>query len=259
MWTSVDKSIGPSHTGSLTRDTPGGVGRSRRSGGDLVKELSMKTVGIRELNAKKFQQLVRAGKLAGITSDRVLVGVFSPIGDQWLDHLLQMNHSRLIQSIDAGEKSLANEKPLTTLDDLDLDATATGPTAAIPPSGKSPVAEVIENPLAAAHDLLALVGGLVKRHSEEKEAAQPPLHRTIRIGDLGKQPILDAGKTGQMLVVTNRGQMLGIIIPVTQRLVAHMIETNLSRLRRTIPEGEADLQLGATHTLTEILQTAVLV
>jgi hypothetical protein len=218
----------------------------------------MKTVGIRELNAAKFRQLVDAGKLAGITSDRVLVGVFSPIGDQWLDHLLRMNRSRLIQSIDEGEKSLANEKPLTTLDDLDLDAPATGPTAGIPPSGKNPVAAVIENPLAAAHDLLALVGGLVTHQSEEhKTDAQPPLHRTIRIGDIGKQPILDAGKTGQMLVVTNRGQMLGIIIPVTQRLVAHMIEANLSRLRRTIPEGEAGLQLGATRTLTEILQTAV--
>jgi hypothetical protein len=86
---------------------------------------------------------------------------------------------------------------------------------------------------------------------------QPPLHRTIRIGDISKQAILDAGKTGQMPVVTNCGQMLGIIIPVTQRLVAHMIEANLSRLRRTIPGGETDLRSGAARTLTEILQTAV--
>ncbi|MFF0284365.1 hypothetical protein ACFYSW_29165 [Rhodococcus aetherivorans] len=218
----------------------------------------METVGIRQLNAKKFQQLVDTGKLAGITSDRVLVGVFSPIGDQWLNHLLRMNRSRLMQSIEEGEKSLANEKALTTLDDLDLDAPATGAATDTPNSPMSSVTAVMENPIAAVQDLLAMVGGLVMHPSEESTTGtQPPQHRTIRIGDIGKQPILEAGKTGQMLVVTNRGQMLGIIIPVTQRLVAHMVEANLSRLRRSIREGEADLQLGATRTLTEILQSAV--
>lgn len=219
----------------------------------------MKTVGIRELNAKKLQELVDAGNLTGITSDRVLVGVFSPIGDEWLDHLLRMNRSRIKRSIEEGEKMLANEGPLTTLSDLDLDAPATDPAGGVQQPGKNFIASAIQkNPLAAAHDLLTLVGGFVMHQSEEnKTDAQPPQHRTIRIGDIGKQPIVDAGKAGQMLVVTNRGQILGIIIPVTQRLVAHMIESNLSRLRQTIPEGEAALQLGATRTLSAILQTTV--
>ena len=210
----------------------------------------MKTVGIRELNAPKFEELVNDGNLTGITSDRVLVGVFSPIGEQWLDHLLQMNESRLKQSIEEGENLLASGKLLTTLDDLDLDAPATGATVGIVSSDRGrPIAAAIhKHPFATAHDLLERVGR-VMNHSEAKTDAQPPQPRTIRIGDIGKQPILDAAKAGEMLVVTNRGQILGIIIPVTQRLMARMIEANLSRLRRTIPEGEADLQRGATHRL----------
>jgi hypothetical protein len=60
-----------------------------------------------------------------------------------------------------------------------------------------------------------------------------------------------------MLVVTDRRQLVGIIVPITQQLVAHLIETNLSRDKRSVVQGEREYQSGSAKTLAEVLSATV--
>ena len=66
-----------------------------------------------------------------------------------------------------------------------------------------------------------------------------------------------AADAGQMLVVTDRRQLVGIIVPITQQLVAHLIEANLSRVKRSVARGEREYQSGSTKTLAEVLSATV--
>ena len=75
---------------------------------------------------------------------------------------------------------------------------------------------------------------------------------TVRIGELSGPVIREAARTGQTLAVTDRRELVGVIIPVDERLVAHIVEENLSRIYRNVLEGERELRAGPTRTLEDL-------
>ena len=107
------------------------------------------------------------------------------------------------------------------------------------------------NPIEAVQDVLSAV-----RHamSPSHDAAGPAKleTKTVRIGELSGPVIREAARTGQTLAVTDRRELVGVIIPVDERLVAHIVEENLSRIYRNVLEGERELHTGATRTLEDL-------
>ena len=221
----------------------------------------MKTIAIRDLRAPLLRELGTEKSLAGITANRVLVGVFTPIDREWLMHVLTQNHSRLLQSVRDGEKELDNlddPQDVRTLDDRLKEAAERDATAAIQATGGTlagwdplDVVQPVVQPLLHA---LSAVRNMAAHQTQEKPRAEA---RTIKIRDISESEIRAAADAGQMLVVTERRQLVGIIVPITQQLVAHLIETNLSRIKRSVAHGEREYQSGSAKTLAEVLSASV--
>ena len=211
----------------MMKEQPGGV---------MVKNIS-----IREVRASKLREFAAEETLAAITDNRVLAGIFCPVTQDWLTQMLAMNRSRIRESVRSGEKELANLARLRTLDSLAAEApTAPGDTSA----GRW-------NPIEAVEDVLSAV-----RHamSPSHDAAGPATleTKTVRIGELSGPVIREAARTGQTLAVTDRRELVGVIVPVDERLVAHIVEENLSRIHRNVLEGERELGAGATRTVDDL-------
>ena len=204
-------------------------------------EAMVKNIGIREVRASKLRELAAEGTLAAITDNRVLAGIFCPVTQDWLTQMLAMNRSRIRESVRSGEKELANLAQLRTLDSLAAEAA----TAPVDTSAAG------WNPIEAVQDVLSAV-----RHamSPSHDAAGPAKleTKTVRIGELSGPVIREAARTGQTLAVTDRRELVGVIIPVDERLVAHIVEENLSRIYRNVLEGERELRTGATRTLEDL-------
>jgi hypothetical protein len=160
--------------------------------------------------------------------------------------MLAMNRSRIRESVRSGEKELANLAQLRTLDSLAAE-TATAPVDPAPVDTSA----VGWNPIEAVQDVLSAV-----RHamSPSHDAAGPAKleTKTVRIGELSGPVIREAARTGQTLAVTDRRELVGVIIPVDERLVAHIVEENLSRIYRNVLEGERELRAGPTRTLEDL-------
>lgn len=221
----------------------------------------MKTIAIRDLRAPLLRELGAENNLAGITANRVLVGVFTPIDREWLTHVLTQNHSRLLQSVRDGEKeldNLADPHEVRTLDDrlkeaAQKDAAEATQTTNVEAAGWDPrdVVQPVVQPLLQA---LSTFRNMAAHHTQEKPQAEA---RTVKIRDISESEIRSAADAGQMLVVTDRGELVGIIVPITQQLVAHLIETNLSRVKRSVAQGEREYQSGTAKTLAEVLTASV--
>ena len=199
-------------------------------------EAMVKNISIREVRASKLRELAAEGTLAAITDNRVLAGIFCPVTQDWLTQMLAMNRSRIRESVRSGEKELANLAQLRTLDSLAAE-TATAPVDPAPVDTSA----VGWNPIEAVQDVLSAV-----RHamSPSHDAAGPAKleTKTVRIGELSGPVIREAARTGQTLAVTDRRELVGVIIPVDERLVAHIVEENLSRVYRNVLEGERELR-----------------
>ena len=206
----------------------------------------VKNISIREVRASKLRELAAEGTLAAITDNRVLAGIFCPVTQDWLTQMLAMNRSRIRESVRSGEKELANLAQLRTLDSLAAE-TATAPVDPAPVDTSA----VGWNPIEAVQDVLSAV-----RHamSPSHDAAGPAKleTKTVRIGELSGPVIREAARTGQTLAVTDRRELVGVIIPVDERLVAHIVEENLSRIYRNVLEGERELRAGPTRTLEDL-------
>jgi len=206
----------------------------------------VKNISIREVRASKLRELAAEGTLAAITDNRVLAGIVCPVPQDWLTQMLAMNRSRIRESVRSGEKELANLAQLRTLDSLAAE-TATAPVDPAPVDTSA----VGWNPIEAVQDVLSAV-----RHamSPSHDAAGPAKleTKTVRIGELSGPVIREAARTGQTLAVTDRRELVGVIIPVDERLVAHIVEENLSRIYRNVLEGERELRAGPTRTLEDL-------
>lgn len=190
----------------------------------------MKTLSIRDIRAPQLRELAAEETLAAITDNRVLAGIFCPITQDWLTQMLTVNRSRIKQSLRQGEKDLANLDKLPGLDAL-----------AEPAAEDGLIAEW--NPIEAIQEAVSAFMPSLPGHDK---AAETDLgHRTVRIGDLSAAVIREAARNRQTLAVTDRRELVGIIVPVSNQLVAHVLEDSLSRIRRNIVQGERELQAGA--------------
>ena len=61
---------------------------------------------------------------------------------------------------------------------------------------------------------------------------------SVKIRELRGADLRERARNGKPLAITNRGALIGIIIPVTQAWVEHLIDHNWSHVRQSIAEGE---------------------
>jgi antitoxin (DNA-binding transcriptional repressor) of toxin-antitoxin stability system len=78
----------------------------------------MRHVAIRQLNGALFQEAAERGELVGITNDKQLAAVLVPITPGWIDQIIEDHFTRLLRSIESGQKAVANDVSLTSLDDF---------------------------------------------------------------------------------------------------------------------------------------------
>jgi antitoxin (DNA-binding transcriptional repressor) of toxin-antitoxin stability system len=220
----------------------------------------METVSIRNLRGSALRERARSGEPLAITNHRVLIGVMIPVAAPWVELLIDYNWSHVRQSIVEGEQAMAVGKPSTTIQDVVDEPDVPGPGE-----------EGLNTPERPAVPLVAaLTDGTVTQTPESKEALRrlqtvlnppgsaagqedspaEPSVRTVRIGDLSAAIIQEAGKAGQTLAITHDRELIGIVIPVTQRLVEFLIEQNISRVLYNVDVGEK--QIRTTEKLTTL-------
>ena len=61
---------------------------------------------------------------------------------------------------------------------------------------------------------------------------------TVSIRNLRGKNLSEKALMGRPLAITNRGALIGVIIPVTPAWVEHVIDYNWSHVRQSIVEGE---------------------
>lgn len=71
-----------------------------------------------------------------------------------------------------------------------------------------------------------------------------PAEKTVAIGELRESTIRDAARDQQILALTNRRELIGIVIPVGERFLSHVLESNISRIHKNILEGNQQLRAG---------------
>jgi antitoxin (DNA-binding transcriptional repressor) of toxin-antitoxin stability system len=72
--------------------------------------------------------------------------------------------------------------------------------------------------------------------------------RTVNIRDLRGAGLADSARQGELLGITNYRQLIGVLVPVTQAWVEHLIEYNWSRVRQSVVEGEQEMAAGTPMT-----------
>jgi hypothetical protein len=207
----------------------------------------MESISIRRLRGAHLQASARQGKLLAITDHRVLIGVAVPVASAWVEHLIDYNWSRVVQSIAEGEQAAADPAALVTLDE----AVLPDDEAAAAQAGRLalPLAAAVTGAVTRDAASQEVIGRLREALSPPQPAADnghppdPPV-RTVRIGDLSAHLILEAGEAGQTLAVTHERELVAIVIPVTINLVEFLIEQNMSRVLYNIGLAEKQLSTG---------------
>jgi|SRR5580700_2074449 hypothetical protein len=220
----------------------------------------METVNIRSLRGTSVAKTVGDGKPLAITNNKALIAVVIPVARAWVEHVIDRNWSQVRKHVEEGEKARASGAPMDSLDDVLAGAGAAGAN-----SGRGgPAPDGYAIPLVAA-----LAGRTVSQSPESRQllgAMQAALAgpapagaetvtdpQPVRVGDLSAHLIEEAGEARQTLALTHDRQLIGIVIPVTQRLVHFLIEQNLSSIQHNIAVGEKELsEPDAMTTLGEV-------
>jgi PHD/YefM family antitoxin component YafN of YafNO toxin-antitoxin module len=71
---------------------------------------------------------------------------------------------------------------------------------------------------------------------------------TVSIRDLRGKSLREKALNGKPVAITNRGALIGVVIPVAQAWVEHLIDYNWSHVRQSIAEGEQELTRDARMT-----------
>jgi len=79
---------------------------------------SARTVRIGDLTATLIEKAGTAGHSLAVTHDRELIAIVIPVTRNLVEFLLEQNMSRLLYNVGLGEKEIAAERPLTTLESL---------------------------------------------------------------------------------------------------------------------------------------------
>jgi len=250
----------------------------------------MRTISIRDVRGSDLEEYARAGELVGVTNHRVLIGVVVPVTQSWVEHMIDHNWSRVRQNVAEGEQGMAYESPMVTLDDV-LDSAAKdeaeaakleaeeahhrravqqlrGDVASVlgpmKPAARQIASEATKataalteftaiGPLAPAGEAF---NDAVKRLAAALGLAEPGAveitsTRTVRVGDLSARVIEEAGHVGQMLALTHDRVLVGIVIPVTPRLVEFLVDQNWTRVMQSVQRGEAEIEKGQPFVMLD--------
>lgn len=197
----------------------------------LAGGITLRMINIRELRGADIERYATAGELIGIKKNRALIGVVVPVTSHWVEHVIEHNWSRVVQSIGEGERAMAEGNPMVTLDAL----------LAHPSGGEEPPAGEASAPDVAARALRRFVASVGVVESEDSDL--PPV-RGVRVGDLSARAIERAGDEAEILALTHDGALLGIVVPVTQRLVNFLVGKNISRVIYNVHLGEKETASG---------------
>lgn len=227
----------------------------------------MKTVKIRELRAPTLVAEASAGELVGLMNDRAFIAVLIPMGQAWVKHLVDQNWSRVMQSVATAEAELASGAELDTLEDvLDHADRADDDSAGVAesrPFFESPSGQVTSSGASSSPAAAAPVEGPAAELQHLTDALSAPGERpitsskTIKFRELASQRIDQAREDGELLVLTIDGALIGIVVPVSQQYVEHVVTENISRVMHNIRRAEeAELSGEGNDTLDDTLKEA---
>ena len=67
---------------------------------------------------------------------------------------------------------------------------------------------------------------------------------TVKIRELRGTDLQQRTRSGRPLALTNRGNLIAVLVPVTRAWVEHLIDYNWSHVRQSIDEGERAMAAG---------------
>jgi hypothetical protein len=80
---------------------------------------------------------------------------------------------------------------------------------------------------------------------------------TVKIRDLRGTDLRERTRDGKLLAITNRGALIGVLIPVTQAWIEHLIDYNWSHVRQSVDEGEQAMAAGTSMlTIDDVVAQA---
>ena len=71
---------------------------------------------------------------------------------------------------------------------------------------------------------------------------------SVSIRNLRGKSLRDKAREGKLLTITNRGALIGVVIPVASAWLEHLIDYNLSHLQQSIDEAEHAMATGRPMT-----------
>ncbi|HET7475777.1 MAG TPA: hypothetical protein VFJ97_07095 [Dermatophilaceae bacterium] len=227
----------------------------------------METIKIRDLRGSVVERIGRSGRLVGITNNRVLSAVMVPLSPAWIEHVLEENRTRVAQNVAEGEQERRSDLPLLTLGEAltpvqaDVETSPPAP-AALPSLQVNGAGLDTASGLALVRRLssgLTRSGAAVDRDAPADPDGEGPGAgvRSVRMGDLDGSTLAAAAQAGDVIAVTNDRSLVAFLIPVTEDLVTHLIESNLSRVTYNVMRGEVERRsaLGYT-TIDEVVSPA---
>lgn len=215
----------------------------------------MRMVNIRDLRGPVIEELSESKQLAGVTNNRVLAAIIVPVGEAWVDHLVEANWSRVYQNVAEGTYDRASTSQLVTLEDATLDGTEDS-SVPLPPEQDEGSWSDLTGSLSSVRRFARSILRLGD-DQDEMAATETPELRTIRIGDLSGAQLSRAGEAGELLAVTNGRKLAAFLIPVTPALVMHLVENNLSRVMSSVLRGQQERHSRRPfETLNDVLPQA---
>ncbi len=255
-------------------------GGARERLGRIGRSDAMKMIKIRELRGSTLEKYARAGELVGLTRDRALIAVVVPMVQAWVEHVIKHSCSQLRQSMAAAEAEMDSEADLVTLDDVLAEAAAKpDPPQSQRHAGAEQVGDVsrsrhhagaaADQHFAASAERATAALGFTRENTAKmiKSLAAEfgmdagkggdshiTLTSAIGIRDLSARRIEEAGQVRELLVLTNDRMLIGIVVPISPRLVEFLVSQNLSRVIYNIQVSEQRAAAGELFTtLDEVL------
>ena len=173
----------------------------------------MKSIAIRDLTGARIHLAAEEHTVLAVTSDRVLSAVLLPVEQRFVDQLLDRKLSEIVHGIQLGEKASANGDLGADLDDL------------------------LDEPQASSS---------IPRSPRSARRIVP-----VSIRALSAARITQAAKNKETLGITNHRALVALLIPVSQRWVDYIVQSNLSRIIKGIDIGEFEAQHGKVFDLEE--------
>jgi hypothetical protein len=182
------------------------------------------------------------------------------MGQAWVEHLVEHNYTRVMQSIARAEEETADtHTPMVGLDDVlstaSQDTALSNDTSEAAHAEPPSVGDRTRGRLAASTQHLAAgaekagpafgpLGDWLRRLSAAFAGADgadaPSLTSAVNVGirDLSAARIERAAEDGELLILTNDRVLIGVVVPVSQRLVEFLIAQNLTRVMQSIHNAE---------------------